>query len=73
MITKTTKEKLKGSEHLGANDVIQLPQERVVNYGDQGNDPVEAQKLLPDEFTNPNLLVTFKNKEGHKFKRTLRE
>ena len=64
------KRKIKECEYLGPNCEIRKAEERIVNYQVQGNYPDEAQKLLLSEFTNPNILVTFRNKDGHRFRKT---
>ncbi len=65
--------RLKYLENLIPNDEIIIADKIDVPHGHSGNETKEAEKKLPEKFTNPDIEVSFKNKNGHKFKAKLND
>ena len=56
-----TKDRLKPDEKVDIKD------SRVISYGDKGNDPNEAKKMLPRIFTLPSYRVEYENHDEQKY------
>jgi hypothetical protein len=59
---------LKSLDNLFPNEEIIIEDQLEIPFEDTGNKPKEAEKMLPENFITPKLLVEFKNKSGHKYK-----
>jgi hypothetical protein len=57
-------------ELLSPTEKIEKEEEEIVKYGDGYNHIDEATKLLPAIFSDPKILIKYKNPEGKKFSLT---
>lgn len=62
---------IRNIELLSPTEKIEINNEKEVEYGSIGDNIKEAEQQLPDNFTSPNLILYFKDKNGHKFKSVL--
>lgn len=64
---------LKSIENLNPGEKIKIVDKIEIPYGDDGSKPKEAEEKLPENFKNPDIIVTFINKNGHKYNSTLKK
>jgi len=64
---------LKSTENLNPGEKIKIVDKIEIPYGNDGSKPKEAEEKLPETFKNPDIIVTFINKNGHKYNSTLKK
>ena len=63
--------KLKNVDNLIPNKEILIEDQLEIPFEDTGSKPKEAEKILPEIFRIPQLIVVYKDKNGHSYKSKL--